>query len=308
MLSRSQIFFKQFEYPIQVTNFLSITGKKEHICDFLETQLFNGERKIEKSLSKFDINTMSLRNYKFNNDKQDNPIMILCDEAYITKGNKNLWNIQVNFFTINGLRQQLISDLSYIYQELTFNNNFFNIENDYCGNSVFKYGEANYFSYDSFHERFGCSLHAMNFNTTVNIKNFTIEIPVSTVRHINPFNFDLEPIKDIYSLHFSLISIDLLEVIISSFKNPSLHQEFLEKVENSPFKMLRYLRKSGFKITFSNSDEAPFSLTEDKTRGLAYFFNIIQFYIEHRDFLQTCYTSLLLEKSYQEKKHLATAN
>lgn len=300
MSKRSQIFFKQFEKNIQISNFLSITGNKENICEFLETQLFNGTFKIEKPLHKFDINTMSLRNYKYYEDSNENSIMILCDEAYIVKSGSKSWTINVNFFTINGLRQQLLDDISKIYPNLTFNNNFFNIEHDYCGNAIFKYGSANYFHYDSFHDRFGCSFQSILINSSLNLNNLTLDIPVSTVRHINPFDFHNDPIQSVLNFQFSMISIELIEVIINSFQKPHLHKEFLERVENSPFKMLRYLRKSGFKITYLNSDEPPFSLIEDKTRGLAYFFSIIQFYMENRDFIQTCYTSLILEKKYQE--------
>lgn len=303
MKKRSQIFFEQFEKKIQVANFLSITGSKESLYDFLETQLFNGERKITKSLTKFDINTMSLRNYRYDKDIQPDSFMILCDEATILKNNNKTYTLSVNFNTVNGMRQKLIEDLSLHYPTLIFQNNFFNIEHDYCGQIICKSGEANYYSYDSFHDRFGFSLHSIVTHSSLSLDRFIVEMPVSSVHHLNPFDFDTDPVHATYNMQFTLNSIDLLELIVTSFQNPELNQSFLERMENSPFKMLRFLKRSGFKICFSQSDEQPFSLIDDKIRGLAYFYSILQFYIQNRDFLQSCYTSLILEKNYQAREN-----
>lgn len=295
MQQKSRIFFQELENDLTITNLLSIIGDSKNITSFLESQLFNNEKHIN-NLNHIDLNSMSLRNYITHNEQPLNPLMILCDEAQISLLENKEYNITLNFYTHNGIRHQLIEELSFLYPHISFNNIFFNIEVDYCGQLICNKNNSHLSSFDSFQERFGGIIHIYPEVAVISPKKLTVEMPAMIHLYENPFNFQAQVLNGMYKFHFSMASIDLLELIVNSFHQPKLHSDFLNRMENSPLKMMQYLHMSGLSFHETQTSPLPFSFKKDKFIGLAYFYNILSLYINNRNMFQSFYTSLLLEK------------
>jgi hypothetical protein len=293
MQQRSRLFFEEIEKHQSLSNFLSISGSKENIKYFLNSQIDN---KKDFSLSKLQLNLLKLKNYKNEEKPSTESISILCDNAYLKRENETFY-IHVKFVSLEGMRQKLLEDLSFSYPKLFFYNNFYNIDNDYFGQVTCREGELEYSFYDSFLDRFGMNINIFPHLSVMSTKNLKVEIPCQIIFHNNPFNFYDETISGMYNLQLSIASIELLEMICNSYKQPTLHKHFLIRMENSPFKMLNYLSMSGCKITPASDEAVIINFKEDEIRNLSYFYTILKLYESQRNVFQAFYTSLLLEKN-----------
>lgn len=300
MSQTSHQFFEALESSMTVSNLLTISGSKEDISFFLETQLFNGKKKI--NLKKIDLNTMSLRNHTYEHeDINYEKITILCDEAEIKQETNNKFQINVNFYSIKGLRERFLEQISQSYKNIKFINSFFNIENDYCGRAIFEYGTYQLIEHDLFSNRFG-AIFTANFQlSTLFTEQLVYEIPINLSRYENPFDFYQIPKLELYIMRVDLESLDLLNMLVKKHKNIDEQIILLDNLNYSPHNMLKKLISTNFTLISLETDEI-FSFSNYPIIDLSNFNNLLIFYKENIILFDSIYTSLLLEKNYLEKR------
>lgn len=297
MSKTSYQFFEALESSMRVSNLLTISGSSEDIQFFLETQFFNGKKKVD--LKKIDLHSMSLRNHIYEEEHVDyEKITILCDEADIKPISNHKFQINVNFYSINGFRQKFLEQISKIYPNLEFTNSFFNIENDYCGRAIFEYGSYQLIEHDLFSNRFGSSFVANFSLSTLFTEQLVYEIPITISHYENPFDFYQIPHLELFILRVDMESLELLNLLTIESTE---HEELLEKLNYSSLEMIKKLTSTKFKIISLENDNE-FSFHNYPIIDLANFNNILTFYKNNFNVFNAFYTSLLLEKNYLEKR------
>lgn len=300
MSQTSHQFFEALESSMTISNLLTINGSKEDILFLLETQFFNGKKKI--NLKKLDLNTMSLRNHIYEDDQLNyEKITILCDEAEIKQEKDNQYKINVNFYAIKGLRQRFLEQISQSYPRIKFINSFFNIKNDYCGRAIFEHGTYQLIEHDLFSNRFGASFTGNFSLSTLFTDQLVYEVPINISRYENPFDFYQSPKLEFYIMRVCLESMDILNSLVNKNNNSMESQELLENLNYSSNNMIKKLLSTKFRLVNIDNDEE-FSFNNYPVIDLSNFNNLLLFYKENLTLFNALYTSLLLEKIYLEKR------
>lgn len=301
MSQTSHHFFKALESPMRLSNLLTIKGNIEDIGFFLSTQLFNGKKEVNPK--KLDLNSLSLRNYLLEEDTVNyDKITLLCDEAEIHKVEEQ-YQINVNFFTINGIRQKFLEEIASCYPKISFINSFFNINSDYCGRAIFKNGEYQLIEHDLFSNRFGITFSANFSLSTMFTEQLVYEIPTNLSYYENPFDFYQAPKFELHIMRVDIPSLEILLPLVNKEKYPQEYQQLVEDVNYSTSNMIKKLINTQFALINLNNDEK-FSFHQYPIIDLSNFNNLLAFVKNNSNMFSAILTSLILEKNYLEQRLL----
>lgn len=300
MSKTSHNFFKAIESPMRLSNLLSIKGSFKDICFFLESQLYNLTKQV--NLKTLDLNSFSLKNYILEDDiVHYEKITLLCDESELNVTNDEC-QINVNFFTINGIRQKFLEEIAACYPKISFTNSFFNVNADYCGRSIFSNGTYQLIEHDLFSNRFGSTFSANFSLSTMFTEQLTYEIPTTLSFFESPFDFYQAPKFELHIMRVDIPSLEFLLLLTNKENNLIEHEELIDKFRNSTHLLIKYLINStNFSLINLQTDEV-FSFHQYPIIDLSNFNNLLAFVKHNHKIFSSLLIALQLEKQYLEQR------